>query len=139
MNTVLFLCTANSARSQMAEALTNYFRSDSWHAFSAGVSTGSHVHPMALAALQDLDIPVSDLAPKSLELFSDSELDLVVTVCDNAANNCPALFQPGRMVNVPFADPSRTNEAGRRAAFFDTRDLMRRNLVDRLDELLRKL
>ena len=136
MQRVLFLCTANSARSQMAEALTNAFRANSWQAFSAGVAPGVQVHPMALAALQDLHIPVTDLAPKSLDLFRHADLDLIVTVCDNAAEQCPIWVRSGTVVHVPFADPSKMDPAAQRAAFRATRDLMRRDLVARLDDLL---
>ena len=136
MNRALFLCTAKSARSQMAEALTNTYKGDNWRAFSAEVTPGSHIHPMALAALQDLKKSVTELEPKSLELFTDYDLDLVVTVCNNAAKNCPVWFLSGRVVNVPFKDPSKVDVAAQRGAFCATRDLMRRDLVDRLDELL---
>ncbi len=136
MKRVLFLCTANSARSQMAEALTNTFRADRWQAFSAGVAPGRQVHPMALAALQDLNIPVTDLAPKSLDLFRYAELDLIVTVCDNAAEQCPLWGRSGKVVHVPFADPSQASAADQRAAFRTARDLMRRDLIERLDDLL---
>ena len=133
---VLFLCTANSARSQMAEALTNTFRADSWQAFSAGVAPGTQVHPMALAALQDLNIPVTDLAPKSLELFRHADLDLIVTVCDSAAERCPIWVRSGKVVHVPFADPSKVNEAAQRGSFRATRNLMQRDLIEQLDNLL---
>jgi len=135
MQRVLFLCTANSARSQMAEALTNAFQAGRWRAFSAGVAPGVQVQPMALAALQDLNIPVTDLAPKSLDLFRHTDLDLIVTVCDHAAEQCPSWVQAGPVVHVPFADPSKVDAAARRAAFRATRDRMRRDLVARLDEL----
>ncbi len=136
MKRVLFLCTANSARSQMAEALTNVFRGDSWRAHSAGVAPGSQVHPKALAALQDLNISVTDLGPKSLDLFKDTEMDLIVTVCDRAAEQCPFWVRSGKAVHVPFADPSKVNPAAQRGAFRATRDLIRRDLIERLDHLL---
>ena len=76
---VLFLCTGNSARSQMAEGLVNHFLADRWHADSAGTSPAGYVHPLAIQAMQELDIDISANTRKSLDQFRDEPFDLVVT------------------------------------------------------------
>lgn len=136
MKKVLFLCSGNSARSQLAEALTNSLRRDRWQAYSAGVQPSAGVHPMAVSALDELGIPAAGLRPKHVEEFKDADLDLIVTVCDNAAEECPLWVSDGNVVHVPFADPSKENKGVRQDAFRKTRDLMRKDLVDRLSELL---
>lgn len=98
MRRVLFLCTANSARSQMSEVLTNVFRADNWQALSAAAAPSSQVHPMALATLRDLNISVPDLAPKSLDLFKDTEMDSdsdCVRQCRGTISHLGAIRQSG--------------------------------------------
>lgn len=139
MKSVLFLCTGNSARSQMAEALTNHHRRAAWQASSAGIAPSSHgVHPQALAVLREAGIDTSDLHPKSLDAFQAVPPDLVVTVCDNAAAHCPLWVRAGVVAHVPFADPSSVVGPGdaKRKAFRATRDQMLETLVRRLESLL---
>ena len=81
---VLFLCTGNSCRSQIAEALINHFLKDEWLAYSAGVRPAGFVHPMALRVLEEIGIHHHGES-KSAARFKDLPLDLVVTVCDDAA------------------------------------------------------
>lgn len=138
MKTVLFICTGNSARSQLAEALTNHVRPGEWQAVSAGVAPSSAgVHPQARAVLQENGVPTSTLRPKHLDEFRDAGPDLVVTVCDSAAQKCPVWLEEGAVVHYPLPDPSHAIGAGdaKRNAFRRTRDRIRRELVDRLDEL----
>jgi len=86
---VLFLCTGNSARSQMAEGLVNHFLSTSWEAHSAGTKPAGYVHPLAVQALAELGIDSSAQWSKSTEKFRGMDFDVVITVCDQAAKNCP--------------------------------------------------
>ncbi|NND54244.1 MAG: arsenate reductase ArsC, partial [Gammaproteobacteria bacterium] len=87
---VLILCTGNSCRSIMAEALLNELGGDRFTAYSAGSQPAGYVHPQALACLNRNRIPVTNPASKSWDAFMDTELDLVITVCGNAANEtCP--------------------------------------------------
>lgn len=127
----LCICTGNSARSQLAEALTNHVRPGEWQAVSAGV------HPQARAVLQECGVPTSALRSKHLDEFRDAGPDLVVTVCDSAARECPAWLGEGAVVHHPLPDPSHAIGSGdaKRNAFRRTRDRIRRELVDRLDEL----
>ncbi len=138
MKTVLFICTGNSARSQLAEALTNHVRPGEWQAVSAGVAPSpAGVHPQARAVLQESGVPTSALRAKHLDEFRDAGLDLVVTVCDSAAQECPVWLEEGAVVNHPLPDPSHAIGSGdaKRNAFRRIRDRIRSELVDRLDEL----
>jgi len=108
---VLILCTGNSCRSIMAEALVNNLLKDSWLAYSAGVKA-SEVNPKAVQVLQEAGIPTEGLRSKGIEEFSErSDLDLVITVCDNAKQSCPIFLQPVKTVHFDIPDPAPwTNE-----------------------------
>jgi len=102
---VLFLCTGNSARSQMAEAIANTGLGDEWQAFSAGTEPADAVHPAALRALAEIGI-IHKGRPKPAAEFRDVPFDLVVTVCDNAAENCPVWLGKGKRAHLGFSDPA---------------------------------
>jgi arsenate reductase (thioredoxin) len=119
---VLFICTRNSARSQMAEGLTRHLRGGEYEASSAGVQPGT-VHPLAIKALAEIGIDISGYKSKSVEEFRDTEFDLVVTVCDKAKDTCP--FFPGKVVvHRGFEDPAMADdsEENRLARFRAVRD-----------------
>ena len=101
---VLFLCTGNSCRSQMAEAIINARLGDQWEAVSAGTRPQGYVHPLALRALEEIGIHHQGRS-KSANEFRDADLDLVVTVCDSAAEECPVWLGKGRKVHCGFTDP----------------------------------
>lgn len=105
---VLFLCTGNSCRSQMAEGLLREHYGDRLESLSAGAQPAGYVHPMAIEAMKELDIDISDLTSKSMDLYSteDTAPDLVISVCSNAEKECPML--PGRVERLhwPFDDPA---------------------------------
>lgn len=133
---VLFLCTGNSCRSQMAEAIVNFDLGDFWDAVSAGTRPAGTVHPMALAALAEAGIHHRGRS-KSVEEFRQTEFDLVVTVCDSAAEECPVWLGKGKRLHIGFPDPARAT--GTDAQVMDTfrsvRDDIRRRVVSTLDAL----
>jgi arsenate reductase len=97
---VLFLCTGNSARSQMAEGLVNHDLGDEWQALSAGIEPAGTVHPLAVRAMAELGIDISRQRSKPVDEFRGREFDLVVTVCDDAAENCPVWLGRGQKVHL---------------------------------------
>ena len=104
--TVLFLCTGNSCRSQMAEALVNARLGERWQAFSAGTQPSGQVHPLALQVLAEWDLHHQGQS-KSTDVWLGKDFDLVVTVCDDAAENCPVWLGRGRKVHLGFPDPAK--------------------------------
>jgi arsenate reductase (thioredoxin) len=105
---VLFLCTGNSCRSQMAEAIVNARLSDEWEAVSAGTKPAGYVHPKALEALSEIGIQHTGRS-KLADEFKGVEFDLVVTVCDSAAEECPLWLGKGKKIHHSFPDPAKTD------------------------------
>jgi arsenate reductase (thioredoxin) len=105
---VLFLCTGNSCRSQMAEAIVNARLGESWTAVSAGTEPAGYVHPMAVAALSEIGIEHSGRS-KMVDEFQGVDFDLVVTVCDSAAEECPVWLGSGKRVHHSFPDPAQAS------------------------------
>ncbi len=106
MKRVLILCTGNSCRSQMAEALWNNLGQGEWSAASAGSKPAGYVHPLAVRAMRELDSDISANESKSLAEFQNQPFDLVVTVCDNAKESCPAFPGARQTLHWPFDDPA---------------------------------
>jgi arsenate reductase len=121
----------------MAEALVNHFR-DQWQAISAGTQPTGYIHPYAIAALKDIGIEV--LSPparsKSVDEFRNVAFDLVVTVCDDAAENCPVWLGSGKREHVSFPDPAKVigAEDQMMGAFCSLRDDMMRRIMQVLDQ-----
>jgi protein-tyrosine-phosphatase len=115
---VLFLCTGNSARSQMAEALLRRLSRGAVDAFSAGTAPAREVHPMARSTLRErYGIDDATLRPKAVDEFAGQTFDAVITVCDAAAAACPTWPGARRSMHWSFADPAAVadDEAQRRA------------------------
>jgi arsenate reductase len=129
----LFLCTGNSCRSQMAEAIVNARLSDRWEAHSAGTQPAGYVHPFAVRVLAEIGI-VHDGRSKNAEEYRETPFDVVVTVCDDAAENCPVWLGQGRRVHLGFPDPARAtgSEDEVLAVFRSVRD----DIAARVSELL---
>jgi arsenate reductase len=108
MKKVLFLCTGNSCRSQMAEAIVNARLGEEWHAVSAGTKPAGYVHPKALEALAEIGIQHTGRSKRADE-FREVDFDLVVTVCDSAAEECPVWLGRGKKVHHSFPDPAVTD------------------------------
>jgi arsenate reductase len=123
MKKVLFLCISNSCRSQMAEAITNARLGDHWQAVSAGTKPSGYVHPKAIQVLAEIGIAHQGES-KSADQFCDLDLDLVVTVCDSAAEECPVWLGRGRRFYQSFTDPAEAtgSEAEILAVFRQVRD-----------------
>ncbi len=115
---VLFLCTGNSARSQMAEALLRQLSRNRIEVYSAGSVPQHEVHPIAKAVLeQKYNIDTTDLHPKSMNVFLRERFDFVITVCDRAAESCPVFPGDPERIHWSFEDPAAVPqpEAQRRA------------------------
>lgn len=134
---ILFLCTGNAARSQMAEGLARGFHGDVIDPVSAGSRPAGWVHPLAIRALADLGLDISDHTSKSAEQFINEPFDVVVTVCDSAAKDCPTWPGAKRIEHWPIVDPSYgpDDPATRYDRFVATRDELRK----RIDELVKTL
>ena len=130
---VLFLCTGNSCRSQMAEAIVNARLSNDWRAFSAGTVPAGSVHPKAIQVLDEISITHTGES-KSTDQFRDMDLDLVVTVCDDAEENCPVWLGKGKRVHLGFPDPAKAEgtDEERLAVFRSVRD----EIAQKVPELL---
>lgn len=128
---VLILCTGNSCRSQMAEAFINHHMGDRWKASSAGTQPAEAVHPLALKALAEVGI-LHKGQPKSVDAFKNHRPDIVITVCDDAAENCPVWLGKEMKVHIPFPDPAKAegSKAARMALFREVRDAIERDLID---------
>ena len=133
---VLFLCTGNSCRSQMAEGLVNHFLTGMWEAYSAGAAPAGYVHPMAIQVMSELNIDISKNRSQSTDEFRNIELDLVVTVCDDAAENCPAWLGSGRVVHIRFPDPAKATgtEDERLTVFRGVRDDIQTQVLSYIKE-----
>ena len=104
---VLFLCTGNSCRSQMAEAIVNDRLGNQWLAVSAGTKPAGYVHPKAIQVLAEWDI-LHQGESKLADQFRAWDFDLVVTVCDSAAKECPIWLGQGKRLHHSFPDPAET-------------------------------
>lgn len=103
---VLFLCTGNSCRSQMAEALVYQRLGEDWQAQSAGTQPSGYVHPKALQVLEELGIEHTGTS-KNISDLASTDFDLVITVCDDAAENCPVWLGQGVRRHMGFYDPAK--------------------------------
>jgi len=135
MKRVLFLCTGNSARSQMAEAIVNARLGETWQAFSSGTKPAGYVHPQALAALAEIGVHHEGRS-KSADEFRDVHFDVVVTVCDGAAENCPVWLGQGKRAHLGFPDPAKATGSDDEimAVFRSVRDDIARRVPQLLKE-----
>jgi arsenate reductase len=133
---VLFLCTGNSCRSQIAEAIVRHDLGETWDPVSAGTRPAGYVHPKALAVLAEIGIDHTGRS-KGVDEFRGADLDWVITVCDSAAEECPVWLGKGKKTHMGFPDPVRVlgTEAEVMAAFRKTRDDIRRTIVPALRSL----
>jgi len=128
---VLFLCTENACRSQMAEGLVNHDLAGQVKAFSAGIRP-SRVNPRAIQVMAELGIDISRHYSKSVEDLAGEQFDLVITVCDQAQEQCPLFPGETEVLHVGFPDPARGT--GSERIFRKVRDALREQLVPLLRE-----
>lgn len=126
---VLFLCTGNSARSQIAEGLLHHIGGPRFHVYSAGTSPRPEVHPMAVRVMAEEGIDIRAAHPKDVQHFHGQRFDYVITVCDRAKESCPAL--PGaEMIHWSFPDPAEAEgEDALKKAFHQTLVEMKRRVT----------
>jgi arsenate reductase len=126
---VLILCTGNSARSQMAEGLLRHLAGDRFDVASAGVAP-TQVRPEAIAVMRELGIDISHHRSKSVDEFLGQDFDYVITVCDNANEQCPIFPSNTKRIHWSFEDPAAAagDEQARLAVFRRVRD----EIFDRL-------
>jgi arsenate reductase (thioredoxin) len=132
--TVLFLCTGNSCRSQMAEELVNHYLAGDWQAFSAGVVPAGYVHPLAIQVLSELGIDHKGRS-KSVKEFYGQKFDQVITVCSDADQNCPVWLGEGKKTHIGFPDPAQAQgtDEEKLVVFRSVRDDMRGRILDYLN------
>lgn len=136
---VLILCTANSARSQMAEGLLRKLAGNRLDVFSAGAKPAS-VNPFAIEAMRQRGIDISHHRSKSLTEFLNQSFDFVITVCDSAAEVCPVFPGKATRIHRDFPDPAAVtgSDAEKLAAFIQVRDALEAWLSDLMAETLLK-
>ncbi len=130
---VLFICTHNSARSQMAEGFLRYLGNDRFEVFSAGTEE-TFVRPMAIKAMAELGIDISHQQSKTLDRYLDQPFDEVITVCDTAAEACPVFPGAARHRHWSFKDPSKAtgSETEQLNVYRQVRDRIRTQIENEL-------
>lgn len=102
---ILFICTGNSTRSQIAEGLINHLYPDKARAYSAGTDP-SKVNPIAITVMSEIGIDISQHYSKSTDVYKNKKFDIIVTLCDNAEATCPFIPGAQRYIHKSFADPT---------------------------------
>jgi arsenate reductase (thioredoxin) len=130
---VLFICTHNSARSQMAEGLLRHLGNDQFEVFSAGTEA-TFVRPMAIQAMAELGIDISYQQSKTLDHYLGEPFDDVITVCDTAAEACPVFPGAARRRHWSFEDPSKAtgSESEQLQVYRQVRDEIRARIEHEL-------
>ena len=133
---VLILCTGNSCRSHMAEGMVNHFMGDAWLAYSAGTEPTGYVHPLAIEVMREVGVDLTEHESKSVEGFRERPFDLVITVCDSVAENCPLWLGTGKVVHIGFPDPAAAvgSHEEKTAVFRQVRNAMQQRLLAHLRE-----
>ncbi|NWJ48863.1 MAG: arsenate reductase ArsC [Chloroflexi bacterium] len=118
---VLFLCTHNQARSQMAEGILRHLGKARYEVYSAGNELASDVHPLAIKTLANMGIDISNHYPKHLNQFLDQEFDYIITTCDRIKESCPAFPGDPERIHWSLSDPASVegSEEEKQAVFND--------------------
>jgi arsenate reductase len=123
---VLFLCTGNSARSQMAEALLRRFAGDKFDVFSAGTDAKG-LHPLSVETMREIGIDISHHASKDVATYANDKFDYVITVCDRAKEHCP-IFPGAEPIHWGFDDPAEATAERQLHTFRRVRDEIRQRI-----------
>ena len=128
---VLFICTHNAARSQMAEGLLRSLAGDRYEVFSAGTEPG-RVHPYAVRVMAEIGMDISLHRSKNVDEFAGHPIDMVITVCDHAKERCPIFSGGAQKIHQSFEDPSALTglEEDILAGFRRIRDKIRAWILD---------
>ena len=137
MKKVLFICTQNACRSQIAEAVVGQVLEGMVQTFSAGTEPAG-VHPLAVKVLEEEGMDISQARSKHIDEFNGQAFDLVITLCGGAAESCPFWPGQGKRIHVGFDDPAavKGDEAKRLDAFRKVRDEIKERLVNVVREEL---
>jgi arsenate reductase len=132
---VLFLCTGNQARSQMAEGLLRARSGSSLDVVSAGSKPKEAVHPLAIKALAEIEIEIPEARPKDAKQFLGEEFDYIITLCDNARDECPHIPGDGTRIHWSLSDPAAATgtDEDRLISFRAVRDEISRRIDEFLD------
>jgi arsenate reductase len=127
---VLFLCTGNSARSQIAEGWLRHRAGDQFEAFSAGTEPRSTINPLAIKVMDVVGVNIAAQHPKGLEPFVNEPWDFVITVCDRARESCPIFPRREEQIHWSFRDPAEAtgDEDQRLQVFRQVRDEITRRI-----------
>ncbi|NLO92200.1 MAG: arsenate reductase ArsC [Elusimicrobia bacterium] len=137
---VLFLCTGNSCRSQMAQAWTNHIHKGKIIAFSAGIRPEKQIMPLTIKVMREAGLDISDQRPKHLDVFKNESFDYVITLCDRARESCPVYWGKAVKIHAGFDDPltlaeSAASQEEALAHYRRVRDEIK-NFVMKMPELL---
>ncbi|MBN1112631.1 MAG: arsenate reductase ArsC [Bacteroidales bacterium] len=140
MKKILVLCTGNSCRSQMAEGWLRYYGKGACEVYSAGIEAHG-LNPYAKKVMMDAVIDITNHTSDTVDKYQDIEFDYVITVCDNAKENCPVLPGNGKMIHQSFPDPAKFEgtEEEKIVAFSKVRDLIEDFCFDFIDKNIKKL
>jgi arsenate reductase len=135
---VLFLCTGNSCRSQIAEGWAKHLKGDIMDVYSAGIAPGV-LNQMAVKVMAEAGVDISAQRPKHIDELKDIDFDYVVTVCDNARENCPIFPHKTKHFHKMFEDPTFMigTEQQIKAAFVELRDQMK-EFIEKMSKILEK-
>ncbi|WP_072151307.1 arsenate reductase ArsC [Candidatus Kryptobacter tengchongensis] len=136
---VLFLCTGNSCRSQMAEGLLRHLGDNKFEVFSAGTHP-SFVHPLAIEAMKEIGIDISNHRSKSVTEFLGQSFDYVITVCDKAKESCPTFPGETKRIHWSFEDPAEATGTieEKMKVFRKVRDEIKEHIISFINEIQTK-
>lgn len=128
---VLFICTGNSCRSQMAEGLLRHLAGDSYEVFSAGTHP-SIVHPLSIAVMEEKGIDISSHTSNHLNEYRDKKIDIVITACDSADKLCPIFPGAIERIHWSIADPFHGWDVkkSKMDAYRNTRDILKKRIIE---------